>query len=78
MRISDDIQANFTTLQKACRAGRLAVLDCQDKKTGKSVPVIVALNLGGSGCEFVPLARMFSGSPYAELNPPGPNGGYHG
>lgn len=77
MRLSKGIKANFKTLQSACKAGRLAVLDCQDAKTGKSVPVIVALNAHGKEYEFVPLARMFVGNPYEELKPPNPEGGYH-
>jgi len=76
MRLSKGIKANFRTLQSACKAGRLAVLDCQDAKTGESIPVIVALNGDGQDCEFVPLARMFVGNPYEELKPPNPNGGY--
>jgi hypothetical protein len=78
MQLSKSIKANFKTLQKACKAGRLAVLDCQDAKTGDSVPVIVALNGDGQEYEFVPLARMFVGNPYDELKPPNPEGGYHG
>jgi hypothetical protein len=78
MQLSESIKANFNTLQNACKAGRLAVLDCQDAKTGESVPVIVAINLDGQEYAFVPLAKMFVGNPYDELNPPNPDGGYRG
>jgi hypothetical protein len=77
MKISKHTKANFHTLQKACKTGRLAVLDCQDAKTGESIPVIVALNGNGQEYELVPLAKMFVGNPYEELKPPNPEGGYH-
>jgi hypothetical protein len=77
MQLSGSVKANFKTLQTASKAGRLALLDWQDAKTGEAVPVIVALNADGREYEFVPLAKMFVGNPYEELKPPNPDGGYH-
>ena len=70
--------ANFATLERACRDGRLALLDCRDIRTGKPARVIVAVAASpdGEAYEFIPLARMFDGDPYDELNPPSPEGGY--
>jgi len=76
MKLSRSSRANFETLQAACNAGRLALLDCQDAKTGESVPVIVAVNLEGQEYEFVPLARLRVGNPYDEFRPPNPDAGY--
>jgi len=76
MKLSRGIQANFNTLLKACEAGRLALLDCQDARTGEHVPVIVAINGEGEEYAFVPLAKMFVGNPYEEVKPPNPEGGY--
>jgi hypothetical protein len=78
MQLSGDIKANFNTLQKVCKTGQMAVLDCQDARTGESVPVIVANNRDGEEYAFVPLARMFVGNPYEELKPPNSEGGYRG
>jgi hypothetical protein len=54
------------------------VLDCQDARTGESIPVVVAINRDGEEYAFVPLAKMFVGHPYDELKPPNPEGGYRG
>ncbi len=75
--IEPGYRINFQTLQNACKAGSLALLDCRDKATGLPVRVIVAVNdEPDGGCSFVPLARMFDGNPYDELDPPDPAGGY--
>jgi len=67
-------KANFKTVQKAAKAGQLALLECTDAKTGNRVPVIVAVNVtrqpDEEAYEFIPLARMFTGNPYDEVLPP--------
>lgn len=68
--IEDGYAANFKTLMRAADSKQLALLDCRDKNTGKPVRVIVAVNKDGEAFEFVPLARMFDGNPYDELDPP--------
>jgi hypothetical protein len=76
-RIEPGHVANFATLRRACKAGDLALLDCRDKRTGQAVRVIVAVQRETDGdYTFVPLARMFDGNPYDELDPPNPEGGY--
>jgi hypothetical protein len=70
-------KANFDTLKRAFEAGHVALLDCRDKKTGKPVAVIVALQQEEDGeIGLVPFARLFDGNPYEELDPPDPKGGY--
>jgi hypothetical protein len=63
MKLSRGDKANFRTLQNACEAGRLDLLDCQDPRTGEQVPVVVAINFEGDDYAFVPLAKMFVGNP---------------
>lgn len=66
---------NFETLKRAAAAGDLALLSCQDKATGKHVAVLTAVyqDEDGQYC-MVPLAKLFDGDPYQELNPPNPDG----
>jgi hypothetical protein len=63
-------RANFATIQRACRNGDLALVECTDRKTGKRVAVVAAI--GRDNGEFVisPLCRLFDGNPYDELDPP--------
>jgi Family of unknown function (DUF6117) len=78
MTLNKGVKANLSTLIDAANAGRLAVLECQMKDTGKIVPVIVALNEESNGdTGFVPFAVMFEGNPYELLNPPNPDGGFY-
>jgi hypothetical protein len=77
MAIKKGYKANFYMLLKAAKANDLALLECQDKATGKIVNVICALNRMNDGIEFAPLAKLFDGNPYDELNPPNPDGGFH-
>lgn len=75
--ISQVCRKNLDTIVEAARNGDLALLDCQDVKTGKPVVALIAVYRDENGdFDFVPLAKMFDGDPYEELNPPGPNGGY--
>jgi len=67
---------NFQTLKTAAANGDLALLDCQDRKTGRAVRVMAAIGRDGNEFTMVPLAKMFDGDPYEELNPPSPDGGY--
>jgi len=70
--ITKGYKANFETLQNACRSGDLALLDCTDKKTGKPVMVICAVGFDREKDEYImtPIAKMFDGNPYEEINPP--------
>lgn len=68
--IAEGYKTNFETLQRAADDGNLALMECQDKATGKPVIVICAVNFNGEEYEMVPLSKMFDGNPYDELNPP--------
>ena len=69
---------NFDTLCRAVRAGDAALMECQHAITGVPATVICAVNRpADESFEFVPLALMFSGNPYATVNPPDADGGFH-
>ena len=70
---------NFNSLQRAFAAGDVALMECQLAATGESAAVICAANrLPRGEIEFVPIAQMFPGNPYEAVNPPRPEGGFHG
>ena len=67
---------NFETLCEAIRKDRVCLLQGTDKRTGKYVAVICAINRDENGInELVPFAKMFSGNPYEEVDPPDPDRG---
>ncbi len=68
--ITDGYKANFNTLQRAAEAGDIALMECTDTATGKPVMVICATQKRGEEIAFVPLAKLFDGNPYDELDPP--------
>jgi hypothetical protein len=64
-------KTNFETIKKACRSGDLALLECKLKETGATVIVLCAMQANGDGTVSpVPLAKMFDGNPYEELEDP--------
>ena len=68
---------NLNTIIEAAKAGNLALLEVQDRKTGKPRAALVAVNRLATGeYEFVPFALMIDGNPYEQLNPPLPEGGF--
>lgn len=67
---------NLETIYRAAKHGALALVDCQEKSTGKSVTVLCAIGWDGKEYQITPFAKMFDGNPYDELNPPDANGGY--
>ena len=69
-------KTNFETLVRAVKADHVCILECQDKATGKDVVTLCAVQVVDGMYEFVPLAKLFNGNPYEELNPPDPNGGF--
>ncbi len=72
-------KTNFDTLQRAFRSGDAALMECQLAATGENVAVICAANREGDGeVEFTPFAMLFNENPYDLLNPPNPDGGFHG
>jgi Family of unknown function (DUF6117) len=78
MAIKKGYKENFSTLLDAASNDQLAILETQDKATGKTVIAVCAVTFDGAEYHFIPLAKMFDGNPYDELNPPNPNGGFYG
>lgn len=76
-RIQKGYKKNFETMLLAAKHGDLCLVDCQDKATGKPVRVVCAVNRMSEELELAPLAKLFDGNPYDELNPPNIEGGYH-
>lgn len=68
--ISVGYQANFDTLRKAFRNGDVCLMECTDSTTGKPVVAICAVERIEGDYAMKPLAKMFDGNPYEELNPP--------
>lgn len=68
--ISKGHKANFETLKKAFKNKDVALMECTDAVTGKPVIAICAGNIVNGEYEFIPLAKMFDGNPFKELNPP--------
>lgn len=69
---------NIKTIIRAAKDDRLAIMVCQDKVTKQELAVVCAVSNDKEQNDlvFVPLAKMFAGNPYEELNPPNPEGGY--
>jgi hypothetical protein len=71
MALKSGDRSNFETLQRAAGNGDLALIETTDKATGKYVAVVAAVWRNEVGeYEIVPIARLFAGNPYDELNPP--------
>ena len=72
MAIPDGYKANFETILRAARHEDLAIVECTNRKTGKPVYVVAAVNGVGPDdkMELVPLAQLFDSSPYEMLIPP--------
>lgn len=70
MAISKGYKANFETLKQAGANNDLALMECTDKATGKTVMAICAVSRVKGKFVFSPLAKMFDGNPYEELVPP--------
>lgn len=70
MRLTDEETNNFETLRRACVNGDLALILCESV-AGERVPVICAMQREEDGCiTAVPLAKMFTVSPYDEIKDP--------
>lgn len=72
--ISEGHKANFNTLELAFYRGDICLMECTDKKTGEPIPVICAISKTKDDpkddVNLVPLAKMFLGNPYEEVDPP--------
>lgn len=71
MAIEGGYQHNFNTLLRAAGNNDLVLVDCQDKATGKKVVAVCATQFdpADNSTSLIPLAKMFDGDPYEELNP---------
>ena len=73
MALNDAFKHNFQTLLDACDDENVCLMECTDKKTGEIVPVVCAVQPSGDPehpIETVPLAKLFTGNPYEEVDPP--------
>jgi hypothetical protein len=70
MAIAEGYKHNFEQLQRAFSNGDIALLEVTEKASGNPAVVIVAVNFDGRMYDFVPMARMFDGSPDAQFDPP--------
>jgi hypothetical protein len=64
---------NFQTMLRAAQDGQLALMECTEKATGLSAFVVCMVNPPDEEdgeVEFVPVARLFDGNPYDEVDPP--------
>lgn len=70
-RFLNGFKQNYQTLLSAADAGALILMECEDMKTGKPVPVLATVHHDGDMLVTTPVARMFEGNPYDFLKPPG-------
>lgn len=70
MAIPEGHKANFNTLLRAAEDGALMLVECTSAVTGAQIFTVCAVERDGADYVFVPLAKMFDGNPYEELNPP--------
>lgn len=63
-------RTNFKTMMRAADDGNLALMECNDAKTGEPVFTVCMVGRAGNGdYVFTPVAKMFDGNPYEELTP---------
>lgn len=70
MAIAEGYKANFQTLNRAFLNEQVCLMECTDKITKAKVNVICAVNEVEGEYEMVPIAKLFDGNPYDELDPP--------
>lgn len=70
MALHDNDKRNLETIIRAADNGNLALMECVDKKTGEKVSVVCAVHMDGLEYVMTPLAKMFKGDPYKEVDPP--------
>jgi hypothetical protein len=67
----DSFKANFAEMTRAVMSGDVALVECTDTETGKPCAIICTVNVfEDRSVEIVPMARMFDGNPYEQINPP--------
>lgn len=71
--LNDAQRANFAALQRAQKAGHLALVSCRVRATGEPVAVLAAVVFDGQDYQITPLALQFpesAGNPYEYLADP--------
>jgi hypothetical protein len=72
MSIPGGHKLNFNTMLRAAQDGQLALMECTDQQ-GQPAYVVCMVNPPDEEhgeIEMVPVARLFNGNPYDEVNPP--------
>jgi hypothetical protein len=72
MALKKGDKTNFATLEKACKAGHLALMECQDTDTGEYRAVICAVGYDNGEYVFTPLGHLCTGNPFEQYTPPTP------
>ena len=70
MPIKKGYKSNLETILRAAKLGDLALVECTDQATGKVVIALCAVGHVDGEYVISPLAKMFDGNPFEELNPP--------
>jgi len=71
MAIPEGYKHNFETLCRARDDRALCIMECKDRVTGKMVVAVCAAWTDEEGIvHMVPVAKMFDGDPYEEIDPP--------
>ena len=76
MEIPEGAKSNFNTMLEAAKNGDLALMDCFDKATGRSVSAICAVTRSNKEIQFTPFAIMPYEDLYERLSPADVDGGY--
>ena len=70
MAIPGGHKTNLETIIRAAKNGDLCLMECTDTKTGDTVITLCAAQRDGGEVVVTPLAKMFTGNPFEELDPP--------
>jgi hypothetical protein len=70
MALLEGERANYATILRAGRDGALALVECTERASGKRVAVLAAIGRDREDYVITPLARLFDGNPYEQLDPP--------
>lgn len=71
MALTKKAKITFGTILEAAHEHRLCLVECEDRATGKKVSVICESWQENGQVVFNPLGKLFSGSPFNEVTPPG-------
>ena len=71
MAIKEHDRKNFNTLLRAAKAGRLALMECQDAVTGEYRAVICAVGKDGEDFTMTPFGHLSTAdNPFEVYTPP--------